>query len=211
MKKIDVSHFVILGDVIPDIIQEIRYYSTFNFVGERIDGYEEPVALLTKQAAKALKRASDSAIQQGYRFRIFDAYRPQKAVNHFVRWAQNLTATSMKPYFYPNVDKSKLFEDGYIDYHSGHTRGSTVDLTLFDIKTGKDLDMGGTFDFFGEVSHPDYKNLTETQIANREKLRDIMLSNGFKPITTEWWHFVLENEPFPDTYFEFPINTALFR
>ena len=211
MKKTDVSNFVILGEVIPDIIQEIRYYSTFNFVGERIDGYEEPVALLTKQAAEALKRASDYAIQQGYRLRIFDAYRPQMAVDHFVRWAQNLTATSMKPFFYPNVDKSKLFEAGYIDYHSGHTRGSTVDLTLFDIKTGKDLDMGGTFDFFGEVSHPDYKNLTETQLANRQKLRNIMLSNGFKPITTEWWHFVLENEPFPDTYFQFPINTSLFR
>ena len=160
---------------------EIRYYSTYNFVGDRIDGYEEPVALLTKEAASALREVSDYLAEKGYRLKIYDAYRPQRAVDHFVRWSHN-DDERMKEYFYPDVDKSRLFELGYIDERSGHSRGSTVDLTLLDIGTGKEVDMGGTFDFFGEVSHPDYQGITEEQKANRMVLREAMLSHGFKPL-----------------------------
>lgn len=200
----DPSGFVILSEVVPDIIQEIRYYSTYNFVGDRIDGYEKPRALMTIEAAQALKKVSDDVINQGYRLKIFDAYRPQMAVDHFVRWAENISDTRMKKYFYPQVDKSRLFIEGYIDAKSGHSRGSTVDLTLFDMNTGKELDMGGTFDYFGELSHPDYKGeLTAQQLKNRQILRDAMIKHGFKPLDTEWWHFTLKNEPYPNTYFTF--------
>ncbi|MGN0163226.1 MAG: M15 family metallopeptidase [Candidatus Ornithomonoglobus sp.] len=200
--------FVLLAEAVPDVIQEIRYYSTYNFVGERIDGYEEPCALITKEAAAALKEVSDDVMAQGYRLKIYDAYRPQMAVDHFVRWAEDLDAEEMKPYFYPEVDKTLLFEQGYIDAKSGHSRGSTVDLTLFDMKTGKEADMGGTFDYFGELSHPDYTDtLTEEQIANRNILREAMMRHGFKPLDTEWWHFTLKDEPYPDTYFEFKVSS----
>ena len=200
----DSSGFVVLAEVVPDIIQEIRYYSTYNFVGDRIDGYEKPRALMTREAALALKKVSDDVMKMGYRLKIYDAYRPQMAVDNFVRWAENISDTRMKKYFYPEVDKTKLFSEGYIDAKSGHSRGSTVDLTLFDMNTGKELDMGGTFDYFGELSHPDYKgNLTEQQLKNRNILRDAMIKNGFKPLDTEWWHFTLKDEPYPDTYFTF--------
>lgn len=202
--------FVLLADAVPDVIQEIRYYSTYNFVGERIDGYEEPCALITEEAAEALKAVSDDVMEQGYRLKIYDAYRPQMAVDHFVRWAEDLDATEMKPYFYPEVDKTLLFEQGYIDAKSGHSRGSTVDLTLFDMETEKEVDMGGTFDYFGELSHPDYtEGLTEEQLANRNTLREAMIRHGFRPLDTEWWHFTLEDEPYPDTYFEFPVSAEV--
>ena len=200
------ENFVVITDVIPDVILEIRYYSTYNFVGDRIDGYEQPIALLTKQAADSLKVVSDELRQHGYRLKIWDSYRPQRAVNHFVRWAEDLDETAMKPFFYPMVDKSKLFEQQYIMARSGHSRGSTVDLTLVDEQTGKELDMGSPFDWFGTESHPDYMNLTSTQLANRLVLRHAMLSHGFAPIDSEWWHFTLANEPFPDTYFDFPVR-----
>ena len=200
----DASDFVRIADVAPDVIQEIRYYSTYNFVGDRIDGYNIPSALMTREAATALKNVSDYVMQYGYRLKIYDAYRPQRAVDHFVRWAKRLDDTRMKDYFYPLEDKSQLFNKGYIDEYSGHSRGSTVDLTLFDMRTGKEVDMGGTFDYFGELSHPDYVGeLTQQQIDNRNFLRDAMLRFGFKPLATEWWHFTLRNEPFPDTYFTF--------
>ncbi len=207
--EMDASDFVLLTDVVPDAILEIRYYSTYNFVGDRIDGYEQPTALLTKEAAAALKNASDELKKKGYRLKIYDAYRPQKAVTHFMNWAKDIDDTRMKEYFYPELDKSVLFDQGYIAEKSGHSRGSTVDLTLFDMKTEKELDMGGTFDYFGEVSHPDYKEgITEEQYQNRMILREAMLNNGFKPLPEEWWHFTLENEPFPDTYFRFPVNES---
>ncbi|MBQ6421695.1 MAG: M15 family metallopeptidase [Clostridia bacterium] len=202
----DASDFVLLSDVAPDVILEIRYYSTYNFVGDRIDGYEQPLALLTKEAAAALKEASDEFNTRGYRLKVYDAYRPQKAVSHFVRWAQDATDTRMKEYFYPDLEKDVLFPQGYIAERSGHSRGSTVDLTLFDMTTEKELDMGGTFDYFGEESHPDYRGITETQYANRMLLREIMLKHGFKPLAEEWWHFTLAEEPYPDTYFTFPVN-----
>ena len=200
--------FVPLAEAVPDAILEIRYYSTYNFVGDRIDGYEQPCAILTKEAAKALKAASDECVKRGYRLKIYDAYRPQRAVAHFVRWADDVGDTRMKPHFYPNLDKSVLFKQGYIAERSGHSRGSTVDLTLFDMKTGKEVDMGGTFDWFGKESHPSYRNITKEQFANRMLLRDIMTTHGFKPIDEEWWHFTLANEPYPDTYFDFPVKQS---
>ena len=221
----DTTQFVTLTDAVPDAILEIRYFSTYNFVGERIDGYLEPTALLTKQAAKALKEVSDDVKSKGYRLKIYDAYRPQKAVDHFVRWADDLSATEMKPYFYPDLDKSVLFEQEYIMGKSGHTRGSTVDLTLFDMNKEKELDMGGTFDWFGPESHPDFcgnpetgeytgdnsnspagRSITAEQFENRMILRRAMLRHGFAPLHTEWWHFTLKDEPFPDTYFTFPVQ-----
>lgn len=202
----DPSGFVVLAEVVPDIIQEIRYYSTYNFVGDRIDGYEMPCALMTREAAEALKKVSDDLKKQGYRLKIFDAYRPQMAVSHFVRWAEDIRDKRMKKYFYPKVDKTKLFEQGYIAAKSGHSRGSTVDLTLFDMTTEKEVDMGGTFDYFGELSHPAYKGITQTQFKNRMILRKAMIKHGFRPLEEEWWHFTLENEPYPDTYFTFPVT-----
>ena len=198
--------FVYLAEAVPDVILEIRYYSTYNFVGDRIDGYEKPVAILTKEAAKALKAASDDAMKRGYRLKIYDAYRPQRAVSHFMRWAKDASDTRMKYVFYPNLDKSVLFAQGYIAEKSGHSRGSTVDLTLFDMKTGRELDMGGTFDWFGEESHPDFKGITQRQYANRMLLREIMVSHGFKPIAEEWWHFTLADEPYKNTYFTFTVK-----
>ncbi len=200
------GEFVTLAETVPDALLEIRYYSTYNFVGERIDGYEEPRALLTKEAATALKAASNDCVRRGYRLKIYDAYRPQRAVAHFVRWAADVGDTRMKPYFYADLDKSMLFERGYIAEKSGHSRGSTVDLTLFDMKTGKEVDMGGTFDWFGEESHPGYRGISAAQFKNRMLLREIMVAHGFKPLEEEWWHFTLANEPYPDTYFDFPVR-----
>ena len=203
------SGFVVLSEAIPDAILEIRYYSTYNFVGDRINGYEEPCALLTKEAAKALRAVSDELVAKGYRLKIYDAYRPQRAVTHFVNWAEDTGDTRMKKYFYPKLDKSVLFAQGYIAKKSGHSRGSTVDLTLFDMNTEKEVDMGGTFDYFGEESHPDYRGVTTQQYANRMILREAMLAHGFKPLAEEWWHFTLKNEPYPDTYFDFPVNAHI--
>ena len=171
----DSSDFVLITDVVPDAIFEIRYYSTYNFVGDRIDGYEEPLAFLTEEAADALKEVSDDVKEDGYRLKIYDAYRPQEAVTNFVEWAKDEDDTRMKEYFYPELDKDVLFPQGYIAEHSGHSRGSTVDLTLFDMETEKEVDMGGTFDYFGELSHPDYTDITEEQYNNRMILRDAML------------------------------------
>ena len=205
------SDFVVLTDIVPDVILEIRYYSTYNFVGDRIDGYEQPTALLTKEAADALKQVSDDLKDKGYRLKIYDAYRPQRAVDNFEEWAEDKNDIRMKEYFYPDLDKSVLFEQDYIANHSGHSKGSTVDLTLFDMKTEKEVDMGGTFDYFGEKSHPDYKNITAKQFKNRMILREAMIKHGFEPIDSEWWHFTLKNEPYPDTYFDFPVNESLIN
>ena len=214
----DRSAFVTLTDAIPDAILEIRYFSTYNFVGTRIDGYEEPTALLTKQAADSLLAVSQEVMKMGYRLKIYDAYRPQKAVDHFVRWSKDPNDSLMKRFFYPQLEKNVLFPQRYIMEKSGHTRGSTVDLTLFDMNTEKEVDMGGTFDWFGMESHPDFggnpdtfeytpnDSITEKQFQNRMLLRRVMLKHGFKPMDTEWWHFTLANEPFPDTYFTFPVK-----
>ena len=205
----ELSDFVLVSEAVPDAILEIRYFSTYNFVGERISGYNKPIALLTKEAASALKETSDDLLQQGYQLKVYDAYRPQSAVEHFKTWALDLEDTRMKAYFYPEVDKSVLFAQGYIASRSGHSRGSAVDVTLVDRTTGKDVDMGSPFDYFGEISHPGHTaGLTQEQIDNRNILRDTMLAHGFKAINTEWWHFVLTDEPYPNTYFDFPVESS---
>ena len=207
----DPSGFVLLADYVPHIVQEIRYYSTYNFIGERIDGYEEPCALLTKEAARALKSASNEAFVMGFRLKVFDAYRPACAVRQFVLWGIEDQDIRMKPYFYPELEKQELFAKGYIAKQSSHSRGSAIDLTLLDMNTGKELDMGGPFDLFSEVSHPDYRGITEEQYENRMTLQRVMVRNGFRPIDCEWWHFSLQNEPYPDTYFNFPVSSAYLR
>ena len=208
VENTDASGFVLVSDIIPDVVLDIRYYTTFNFLGERVDGYEEPVALMTREAAYALKKVSDEAISKGYRLKIFDAYRPQCAVDHFVRWADKVRELAMKDYFYPGIDKKHLFEEGFVALKSGHSRGSTVDLTLLDMATQKDLDVGGTFDYFGSLSWAENtENITQEQASNRKMLRDLMISHGFHPLNEEWWHFTLDNEPYPDTYFTFPVNS----
>ena len=207
----DPSGFVLLADFVPTIIQEIRYYSTYNFIGDRIDGYEEPVALLTKEAARAVKSASNELFVQGYRMKVFDAYRPACAVKHFVLWGIEDQDIRMKPYFYPDLEKGELFVQGYIAKKSGHSRGSTIDLTLLDMKTGKEVDMGGPFDYFSELSHPDYRGITDEQYENRMMLQKVMVRNGFQPLDCEWWHFTLEDEPYPDTYFNFPVSVEYLR
>lgn len=207
----DPSGFVLLADYVPHIIQEIRYYSTYNFIGERIDGYKEPCALLTKEAARALKSVSNEMFVQGYRLKVFDAYRPACAVKHFVLWGIEDQDIRMKPYFYPSLEKQELFAKGYIASQSSHSRGSTVDLTLLDMSTGKELDMGSPFDLFSEISHPDCQAITREQYENRMLLQHVMIRNGFVPIDCEWWHFSLKNEPYPDTYFSFPVSSAYLR
>ena len=203
----DASRFVVLADYVPSIIQEIRYHSTYNFVGDRIDGYEEPCALLTLDAARALQVVASQMAARGLRLKVYDAYRPARAVKHFMLWGIEDLDLRMKPFFYPDLNKDDIFVRGYIAKQSSHSRGSTVDLTLFDMETGKELDMGGPFDLFSEVSHPDYRGITDEQYDNRMLLRDAMLRNGFEPIDCEWWHFTLADEPFPDTYFDFPVST----
>ena len=203
----DASGFVLLTDIVPDVILDIRYYSTYNFIGERIDGYEQPVALMTREGAEALKKVSDEMLGMGYMLKIYDAYRPQMAVDKFVSWAKDNEKIRMKEFFYPGLEKDRLIEDGYIAEKSGHSRGSTVDLTLFDMKENKELDTGGNFDYFGEISNLDYvETLTDEQIKNRRFLVDTMVKHGFDTIDPEWWHFTLKNEPYPNTYFTFPAS-----
>ncbi len=203
--------FVSISEQIPDVLLDIRYHSTYNFVGARVDGYEEPIALLTRQAVDSLRLVSNDLRAQGYRLKIFDAYRPQRAVDHFVRWAQDVADTTMKPYFYPDLAKDRLFPEGFICEHSSHTHGSTVDLTLFDMVSEREVDMGGTFDWFGFSSYPSFTDLTPEQLAMRQLLRDAMLRHGFKPFDTEWWHFTLRDEPYPDTFFNFPVALRSIR
>lgn len=205
------SGFVLLSDYVPQIVQEIRYFSTYNFIGERIDGYEEPCAILTKEAARALKGVSNELVVQGYRLKVFDAYRPACAVRSFVLWGIEDEDIRMKPYFYPDLEKQELFKRGYIAKRSSHSRGSAIDLTLLDMKTGKEVDMGGPFDLFSELSHSDFKDITSEQWENRMILQKAMIRNGFEPLDCEWWHFCLKNEPYPDTYFEFPVSSEYLR
>ena len=207
-RTLDSTGFVLLSDFIPDIIQEIRYFSTFNFIGERIDGYEEPVAILTKKAARALKLVNSEMLVRGLRLKVFDAYRPTIAVTHFIYWAIEDEDIRMKPYFYPEIDKQDTFALGYIDKRSSHSRGSAIDLTLLDMTTGKELDMGSPFDMFSERSHPDYRGITQEQYENRMILQSAMVRHGFLPYECEWWHFMLKDEPFPDIFFNFPVAAS---
>ena len=198
--------FVYLSDIDNTIQSELRYLNNNNFIGKPIDGYKNNCIIITRETANQLKKIQQILLKKGLTLKIFDAYRPQQAVDHFVRWAKILNDTLMKQEYYPDIPKSKLFKLGYIASKSGHTRGSTIDLTIVNLKTKKELDMGSLYDFFGIQSHTFYKNITARQKRNRLFLRKIMLENGFKPYDNEWWHFTLKNEPFPKTYFNFPIE-----
>ena len=200
----DKSDFVPVYSVIDDAAYDIRYYSSNNFTGSRINGYKAPVAYMTKESANALTVAANDLRKQGYRLLIWDTYRPQKAVYNFVEWINDPQNPGNKT-FYPTLKKSDLLKGNYIAEKSGHTRGSTVDLTLIK-KDGSFVDMGGTFDLFSEISHPDYKKLTREQKKNRKILHDAMIKAGFQGIDSEWWHFTLKNEPYPDTYFDFDVE-----
>lgn len=200
----DKSDFAPIYTVIDDAAYDIRYYSPNNFTGNKINGYKAPVAYLTKEALSALSIAAQDLRNQGYRLLIWDSYRPQKAVDNFVTWINNPQDDGDKT-FYPKLKKSDLLKGNYIAEKSGHTRGSTVDLTIIK-KDGSFVDMGGTFDLFSNISHPDYKKLTKEQKQNRKILHDAMIKAGFNGIDSEWWHYTLKHEPYPDTYFDFDVE-----
>ena len=198
--------FSYVSEIDATIKKELRYATSNNFIGKPIDGYLKDSLIVSTPAAKALKEIQTKLMLSGLSLKIFDAYRPQQAVDHFVRWAKVMNDTLMKKLYYPDVQKSELFTLGFIASKSGHTRGSTVDLSIVDVKTNKEVDMGSSYDFFGEKSHPFYKKITEAQMKNRMLLRTIMIKNGFIPYDNEWWHFTLKDEPYPTTYFNFLIE-----
>lgn len=198
--------FVYAKSIIPDLDVELRYFSTNNFVGDTIDGYKSNKLILTKATVEKLKLVQDELQQQNLCLKIYDGYRPQRAVNHFARWAKALNDTVNKQQFYPDVKKRNLFNAGYIASRSGHSRGSTVDLTIADGETGEPLDMGSPYDFFGEASWVDFEGITETQKKNRQLLQRVMLKHNFRNYAKEWWHFTLRWEPFPKTYFDFEVE-----
>lgn len=201
--------FVYADEMIPDMRLDLRYAGTHNFVGEPIDGYRKARCIMTEEAAKALKKVQEELRPFGLGIKVFDAYRPQMAVDHFVRWAGNVQDIRMKAEFYPDVDKRNLFKDGYIAAKSGHSRGSTVDLTIVSLTGGdadRELDMGSGFDFFGLSSWPDSPQVASIPRAHRLLLRMVMERHGFKPYPQEWWHFTLKGEPWPETYFNFLVQ-----
>jgi len=198
--------FVYVKNVIPDLNVQLRYYTSNNFVGDTIDGYRSNKLILSEPAAQALKKVQDELQQENLCLLVYDGYRPQTAVNHFVRWAEDIGDTLQKKEFYPKVKKQNLFNAGYIASKSGHSRGSTVDLTLINGNSGEPLDMGSPYDFFGKVSWVEHSNLTKNQRKNRQKLQAIMKKYNFRNYSKEWWHFTLRWEPYPNTYFDFPIE-----
>lgn len=198
--------FVYVKDVIPDLDVELRYCGSNNFMGKPVNGYHDDTLILTKAAAVALLKVQTELQEKNYCLKVYDGYRPQQAVNHFVCWARNLGDTINKQAFYPRVSKRLLFSEGYIASKSGHSRGSTVDLTITDGDTGEPLDMGSPFDFFGPESWVSHPNLTKQQKANRQLLQSVMAKHGFRGYAKEWWHFTLRNEPFYNTFFNFAIE-----
>ncbi|WBL25067.1 M15 family metallopeptidase [Zunongwangia sp. HGR-M22] len=198
--------FVYLSEVIPDIESELRYLENHNFTGRPVPGYESNKIILSSQAAKALEKVQQELENEGYCLKIFDAYRPQRAVDSFIAWSKKAEDTLNKSEFYPNKRKMNLFSLGYIATKSGHSRGSTVDLTIIDANTLEEIDMGGNFDFFGERSHHNFEDLNKNQRQNREYLKSIMSKYGFRHYSEEWWHYTFRNEPFPETYFNFIIK-----
>ena len=197
--------FVYLSDINSSIIVDLKYYSSNNFTGKFVEGYNSNKAILTKEAAVALSNAQDDLNKIGYSLILYDAYRPQSAVDFFVKWSLNINDTIYKNTYYPNIKKSELFKLGYIAYKSGHSRGSTVDVSLVEIESKKEIDMGTIFDYFGVESHTFFNNLSKKQKLNRLLLYEAMSNNGFKNYSKEWWHFTLENEPF-QKYFDFPVK-----
>ncbi|KAF9658263.1 M15 family metallopeptidase [Tenacibaculum sp. ZH5_bin.1] len=198
--------FTYIKEVSPTIQGELRYCHNNNFMGVPVNGYEENILIVTTPTAKALKKVQDELATKKLGLKIYDAYRPQTAVNHFVKWARVMDDTLMKQQYYPEVNKRHLFKLGYISSKSGHSRGSTVDLTIIHLETGEELDMGSPYDFFGVSSHITYENLTKQQKKNRQLLQTVMRKHGFRPYSKEWWHFTLRGEPFPKTFFDFPVK-----
>jgi len=198
--------FVYAKTIIPDLDVELRYFSENNFVGDTIDGYKSNKLILTKETVEKLKLVQEDLQQHNLCLKVYDGYRPQRAVNHFIRWARDLNDTINKSQFYPEVNKRYLFKAGYIASRSGHSRGSTLDLTLTNGETGEPLDMGSPYDFFGEQSWVDYEGITEAQKKNRQLLQTVMLKHNFRNYAKEWWHFTLRWEPFPKTYFDFEVE-----
>ncbi|MFF5568954.1 M15 family metallopeptidase [Streptomyces sp. NPDC012623] len=229
------DEFVALRTVAPTIIQEMRYPTPHNFMGEPVDGYREPLCVVTRATAEALRRAQSRLLRQGYSLKVYDCYRPQRAVDHFVRWAEDLRDERAKAEFYPRVDKSRLFADGYIAEKSGHSRGSTVDLTLVRLPArptrpyvpgerllpchgpkqarfpDNSVDMGTGFDCFDTLAHTDDPRVTGVRRANRDLLRSVLAGAGFTHLPEEWWHFTHRPETFPDTYFDFPVAWSSVR
>ena len=200
------NRFVDLKEYIPNIIIDLKYASNDNFTGRIVNGYESPICLLTAEAASSLRNIQTILNKSGYSLKIYDAYRPQRSVNYFINWSKNPSDTINKSYYYPNLLKSNLFKLGYIASKSSHSRGSTVDITLVDINSGKEVDMGSPYDFFGLESSHDYKDISITQKNNRKLLLDVMTNNGFSSYPKEWWHYTFIDEPFPTTYFDFTTN-----
>jgi len=198
--------FVYVEDIIPSIKVELRYFSNNNFLGKHVDGYNAEVAILSKEATVALENVQEELADYDLSIKIFDSYRPQRAVNHFMRWARNLNDTINKQHYYPDVEKRYLFKEEYIASRSGHSRGSTLDITLVDINTCEELDMGSPYDFFGKESWVDNNDLSVQQRANRMLLQTVMRKHGFRHYPKEWWHFTLRGEPFPETYFDFVVE-----
>lgn len=198
--------FVDMGEFLADVQIEARYAGHGNFVGEPIDGYEAEKVLLTREAADALLAVQIELRQIGLGLKLFDGYRPQRAVDHFVRWAQDPEDDTMKSVYYPQVDKSDLFEQGYIAEQSGHSRGSAIDLTLVSLETGEELDMGTRWDYFDPRSAPANQEVSPQHQARRMLLQITMIKHGFEPLAEEWWHFKLIDEPYPDTWFDFVIE-----
>lgn len=226
------TDFVSLQEIDPTILQDIRYFTAHNFTGDRIDGYNAPMCILSREAAEGLRRTQQQLLQRGYTLKVYDCYRPQRAVDDFVAWARNLGDQRMKAEFYPHVDKSTLFRDGYIDDHSGHSRGSTVDLTLVKLPAvptrayapddplinctatvfarfpEDSIDMGSGFDCFDPMAHTLDPRIQGEQLQNRLLLKDVLESEGFVNYEYEWWHFTYQPEPYPDTYFDFPVDPS---
>ena len=221
--------FVRLDEAIPTIIVDMRYFGDHNFIGSRIDGYNAPVAYLTKDAAEALAGVQEELMSLGLSLKIYDSYRPQRAVNQFIEWARDLDDTGVKAEFYPNVAKNELFREGYISPRSSHTRGSTLDLTVVPYPgpaepawliseqsactlpsaeryADNSLDMGTGYDCFDTLSWTDDTRIGAPARAHRLLLKSLMEKYGFRNYSREWWHFTFENEPFPDTYFDFPVE-----
>ncbi|MBV5260001.1 M15 family metallopeptidase [Synechococcus moorigangaii CMS01] len=208
-----------ITDIIPDVVLDIRYYRDYNFVGRAIDGYQSPKCLLTPAAAQALAAVQTELVQQHYSLKIYDCYRPQQAVDLFVLWAEDLEDRAMQTAFYPQVDKATLFEAGYIAAKSGHSRGSTVDLTLVPLQSEptppcerstpcqeNSLDMGTPFDYFDPLSHTINEQISPEQQYNRLRLKGVMEKHGFRNLPEEWWHYTFDDEPYSDTYFNFPVQ-----
>ena len=200
------DEFVDIKEIIPSVQLDIRYYTKNNFVGSRIDGYDAPKCLLTRETALALKNVQKELAADQQSLKIFDCYRPQRAVDHFVRWAKDLSDLKMKSEYYPSIDKKNLFKDGYIAEKSGHSRGSTVDLTIIDLNNHRELDMGTHFDFFDPLSHTANSRISKSQHENRVTLNSVMERNNFKNLKEEWWHFTFKNGTYPKKYFNFKVE-----